>query len=325
MVQSENILKVENLYVYYDNVNIVRNISFDLKKQEFLGIVGESGCGKTTLLRALMMLKRRGNSMKGRLLFQGKDLTKFSEEELRILRGEGISMIPQNAFAAMDSTKTISSFFHETVQMHSSQKVARKDSDRLASDLMKKLLLQDTERILKSYPFELSGGMCQRVMIAAAMLNSPKLILGDEPTSALDVTSQLQVIRELELLKREYDISMIMISHNVGVISRIADTIAIMYGGRMVEYGTRDDIIKDSVHPYTKALLAAVPDREGNISKGLPGLPPVFEEGMSSCPFAPRCAYCQKRCETQLPEDVTLGGRHRVQCFRAKELQNGTA
>ena len=199
-----------------------------------------------------------------------------------------------------------------------------KDSDRLASDLMKKLLLQDTERILKSYPFELSGGMCQRVMIAAAMLNSPKLILGDEPTSALDVTSQLQVIRELELLKREYDISMIMISHNVGVISRIADTIAIMYG-RMVEYGTRDDIIKDSVHPYTKALLAAVPDREGNISKGLPGLPPVFEEGMSSCPFAPRCAYCQKRCETQLPEDVTLGGRHRVQCFRAKELQNGTA
>ena len=110
MVQSENILKVENLYVSYDNVNIVRNISFDLKKQEFLGIVGESGCGKTTLLRALMMLKRRGNSMKGRLLFQGKDLTKFSEEELRILRGEGISMIPQNAFAAMDSTKTISSF-----------------------------------------------------------------------------------------------------------------------------------------------------------------------------------------------------------------------
>lgn len=325
MVQSENILTVENLYVSYDKVNIVRNVSFDLKKQEFLGIVGESGCGKTTLLRALMMLKRRGNSMKGRILFQGKDLTKFSGEELRTLRGEDISMIPQNAFAAMDGTKTISSFFHETIQMHSSQKVARKDSDRLASELMKKLLLQDTERILKSYPFELSGGMCQRVMIAAAMLNGPKLILGDEPTSALDVTSQLQVIRELELLKREYDISMIMISHNVGVISRIADTIAIMYGGRMVEYGTRDDIIKNSVHPYTKALLAAVPDREGNISKGLPGLPPVFEEGMSSCPFAPRCAYCQRRCETQLPEDVTLGGRHRVQCFRAKELQNGTA
>ena len=147
MVQSENILKVENLFVSYDNVNIVRNISFDLKKQEFLGIVGESGCGKTTLLRALMMLKRRGNSMKGRLLFQGKDLTKFSEEELRILRGEGISMLPQNAIAAMDSTKTNTYFFHETVQMHSSQKVARKDSDRLASDLMKKLLLQDTERI----------------------------------------------------------------------------------------------------------------------------------------------------------------------------------
>ena len=325
MVQSENILKVESLYVSYDNVNIVRNVSFDLKKQEFLGIVGESGCGKTTLLRALVMLKRRGNSIKGKLLFQGEDLTSFREEKLRALRGGEISMIPQNASAAMDGTKTISSFFHETIQMHSSQKVARKDSDRLASELMKKLLLQDTERILKSYPFELSGGMCQRVMIAASMLNSPKLILGDEPTSALDVTSQLQVIRELELLKKEYDISMIMISHNLGVISRIADTIAIMYGGRMVEYGTHDDIMKHPVHPYTKALLAAVPDSEGNISKGLPGLPPVFEEEMSSCPFAPRCAYCQKQCEAQLPEDVVLGGGHRVQCFRAKELQNGTA
>lgn len=320
MKGTDNILEVENLYVSYDEVNIIRNVDLVLKKAEFLGIVGESGCGKTTLLRALMMLKKKGNSIKGKIRFEDKELTGLDRESIRELRGADISMIPQNAVTAMDGTKTISALFHETIRMHRDKKISRKESDKLASELMRKLLLEDTERILKSYPFEVSGGMCQRIMIAVAMVNNPKLLLGDEPTSALDVTSQLQVIRELEMLKENYQISMIMISHNLGVISRIADSIAIMYGGRIVEYGSHDDIICHAVHPYTRALLAAVPDAEGNISKGLPGLPPPFEKNMQGCPFAPRCSYCLERCKTELPEDVLAGDNHRVQCFRTEEL-----
>lgn len=320
MTQSDKILEVNHLYVSYDGVDIVRNANFTLNKGEFLGIVGESGCGKTTLLRALMMLKRKNNSIRGTFRFLDKELTDMDEESLRRLRGGEISMIPQNAVTAMDGTKTVSSLFHETIRIHSDKKISRKESDTLASELMQKLLLEDTERILKSYPFELSGGMCQRVMIATAMVNNPKLMLGDEPTSALDVTSQLQVIKELEMLKNTNNISLVMISHNMGVISRIADRIAIMYGGRIVEYGSHDDIIRHAVHPYTRALLDAVPDADGNISKGLPGLPPAFKKDMQGCPFASRCEYCQERCRKELPEDVVIGGSHRVQCFRAEEF-----
>lgn len=319
MTKTENILEVKNLYVSYDEVDIVRNANFCLKKAEFLGIVGESGCGKTTLLRALMMLKKKNNTIAGNILFQDKEITRLDKEALRRLRGGEMSMIPQNAVTAMDGTKTISSLFYETVRMHKGH-VSHKESDQMAAELMKKLLLEDTDRILKSYPFELSGGMCQRVMIAVAMINNPSLMLGDEPTSALDVTSQMQVLKELEMLKMKYDVSLIMISHNLGVISKIADNIAIMYGGRIVEYGTHDDIMKKPAHPYTRALLAAIPDVDGNISKGVPGLPPVFEKGMKGCPFAARCSYCEDRCKEELPEDITVEGIHRVQCFRAKEF-----
>lgn len=320
MIQSDKILEVDHLYVSYDGVDIVRNVNFTLDKGKFLGIVGESGCGKTTLLRALMMLKRKNSVIKGKICFSEKDLTAMNEEKLRKLRGSEISMIPQNAAMAMDGTKTVSSLFNETMRMHSDKKISRKESDILAAELMKKLLLQDAERILKSYPFELSGGMCQRIMIAVSMINHPQLMLGDEPTSALDVTSQLQVIKELEMLKKDYGISLVMISHNLAVISRISDLIAIMYGGRIIEYGNHDDIIHHAVHPYTRALLDAVPDAKGNVSKGLEGLPPVFEKDMKGCPFAPRCEYCIEQCLGDLPEDVVVGTEHKVQCFRADEF-----
>lgn len=317
-MSPDSILDVAHLYVSYEDVNIVRDISFSLKRGEFLGVVGESGCGKTTMLRALMALKRPGNTFGGNICFLGRDLIQMKPEELRRLRGSEISMIPQNASAAMNGTKTISSLFHETIQVHFGR-ISRGESDRRATDLMRSLLLEDTERILKSYPFELSGGMCQRVMIAAALINKPKLILGDEPTSALDVTSQLQVVNQLKLLKQVSEASMVMISHNLGVIAAISDTIAVMYGGRIVEYGTRDEVLFHSRHPYTKALIAAVPDRDGHISKGLPGTPPVFEKGMKGCPFAGRCEFCQDCCKEELPEDHWITATHRVQCFREME------
>lgn len=319
-MSQNSILDVAHLYVSYGDVNIVRDVSFSLRGGEFLGIVGESGSGKTTMLRALMALRRPGNTFQGSIRFLGRDLTRMGPEELRKLRGGEIAMIPQDASAAMDGTNTISALFHETIQVHSGP-ISRKESDRRASELMRSLLLEDTDRILKSYPFELSGGMCQRVMIAAALINSPQLILGDEPTSALDVTSQLQVVNQLKLLKQVSEASMVMISHNFGVIAAISDTIAVMYGGRIVEYGKRDEVLFHPCHPYTKALIAAVPDRDGHISGGLPGTPPIFEKEMKGCPFADRCAFCQRRCREELPADRWITGTHRTQCFRDTEDQ----
>lgn len=318
MGELHNVLTVKNLSVSYDDVKIVRDVTFSLKKGEFLGIVGESGCGKTTMLRALMMLRKGNSSISGTVQFQNRELTELSEEELRRLRGADISMIPQNASISMDPTKTISALFYETIRMHG-EKISRKESNRRAAEIMEALLLSHTDRILKSYPFELSGGMCQRVMIAAAMINNPQLMLGDEPTSALDVNSQLQVIKQLKMLKENFHISLVVISHNLGVISNISDQIAIMYGGRIVEYGPCDQVLKTPLHPYTKALIAAVPDADGNISKGLAGVPPIFEKDMRGCPFAERCSHCLESCRTELPGDTLVGEAHSVQCFRVKE------
>lgn len=309
------VLEVKNLYVSYDEIQIVRDINFRLNRGEFLGIVGESGCGKTTMLRALMALRKSGSSFSGSIRFMGRELNGLPEERLRQLRGSDISMIPQNASVAMDGTMTISSLFLETIRIHG-RKVTRRESDAIASALMQSLLLEDTERILRSYPFELSGGMCQRVMIAVAMVNDPKLILGDEPTSALDVTSQLQVLKLLKRLRELSKVSLVMISHNLGAIAAISDTIAVMYGGRIVEYGPRDAVLNAPAHPYTRALIAAVPDTAGNISGGLPGTPPPFAKDMRGCPFAGRCPLGEERCKEETPKDRRVDESHRVQCLR---------
>lgn len=317
---AETVLELNNLYVYYDKIPIVRDICFKLKKGEFLGIVGESGCGKTTLLKSIMLLEPRGSFIKGSIRFQGNELTEISNDEIRSLRGAQISMIPQNASVSMDPTKTVSSLFYETIKAHG-QKISRKESDKRAAELMRKLMLNDTDRILKSYPFELSGGMCQRVSIAAAMINNPQLLLGDEPTSALDVTSQLEVVNQLKELKENFGISFVMISHNIGVVAALADTIAVMYGGRIVEYATKDELLKNPMHPYTKALIDAVPDLSGNISKGLDGTPPVFTEELIGCPFEARCPEKTKMCRRfEFRYSVASPG-HMVGCMRFLEKE----
>ncbi len=314
MQKTEDILMINHLDVFYYQTRIVRNISLSLKKGEFLGIVGESGCGKSTLLRSLMMLKGRGMHISGDIFFEGMEFMKLSDEKLRRLRGDRISLISQNAFQSMDATKTISSLFYETVRMHH-KNVRRKENDKKAAEMMEKLLLNDTQRILRSYPFELSGGMCQRVGIALSMINSPQLILGDEPTSALDVTSQLQVVEQMKLLKEQFGVSLIVISHNFGVVAGLSDKIAIMYGGIIVEYGKRQEILQNAFHPYTKALIAAIPDMEGNISGGLAGTPPEFTDEIKGCPFAARCHIAEVQCQLSLPEERYMNQSHYVRCF----------
>lgn len=317
---TDSVLQVNNLKVSYNGVSVVRDIGFSVDKGEFLGIVGESGCGKSTMLRSIIMLGNGSAKIEGSIRFFGREITDMTNEQLRQLRGAEIAMIPQNAMISMDQTKTISSMFYETVRMHRGH-VRRKEIDIEASRLMEKLSLNDPERILKSYPFELSGGMCQRVAIAAAMINGPGLVLGDEPTSALDVTSQLEVVKQLELLKESFRTSLIIVSHNLGLIAQLSDKIAVMYGGKIVEYGKTDEILNNPQHPYTKALMDAVPDMDGNISKGLPGMPPVFTKDMAGCPFYERCPECKEICALKAPKEISITSSHKVGCHNISKLE----
>lgn len=313
------ILDINNLVVSYNDIPIVRNVSLSVEEGKFLGIVGESGCGKTTLLNSIMALKRKNSKTDGFINFCGEEITKLSEKKLRELRGNEIAMMPQNAFLSMDPTKTIASMFFETVKVHNANAKKRECFEK-AVEFMSRLLLNDPERILKSYPFELSGGMCQRVDIVASMINSPKLLLGDEPTSALDVTSQEEVVNQLKYLKNNFKVSAVIISHNIGVISMLSDYMAVMYGGKILEYGKTENVLYNPSHPYTKALIEAMPDMDGRISGGLTGSPPVFTKNMKGCPFAGRCTEAETRCFEDEPSDVYIAPEHRAKCFH---LQSG--
>lgn len=318
MKSFNKLISVENLFVFNRDIPIVKDINFTLEKGDVLGVVGESGCGKSTMLRALMAYKNKDSRITGSVNLFGKEITMLSEEELRKLRGNEVSMISQNAFLSMDSTKTISSLFYETIKMHRLG-VDRRKSDAEACVIMKKLLLDDPQRILKSYPFELSGGMCQRVSIALSTINKPELILGDEPTSALDLTTQLQVVNQLKVLRREFGVSLIIVSHNMGFVANMSDYIAIMYGGQIVEYGKTAQVLKNPLHPYTKVLIEAIPNMEGEISAGLAGTPPVFEKKMKGCSFAERCPEVMAECRYKEPKDVYVDGTHRIRCLRLNE------
>ena len=306
-------LDINNLSVYYGKTRVVRNLSLKVNDGEIVCIVGESGCGKSTALKSVLMLDKNASVKSGSIIFNGKDITKLSSAQIRQIRGLEIAMIFQNAFLSMDPTKTIGHLFYETVKVHN-KKAKKEECLKKAEDIMKKLRLWETERIFTSYPFELSGGMCQRTAIAAAMMNTPQLILADEPTSALDVTAQAQVIRLLKQVKENYNTSMLIVTHNMGVVANLADKAAVMYGGSIMEFGSTDDIINNPAHPYTKALIKAVPEMNGKIPEAIEGLPPEFNDDISGCPFAPRCSMAKDICYKKFPEKIVLSESHTVYC-----------
>lgn len=261
----ENLLQIKDLDVGYGKVNIIKDINFTLKKGEILGIVGESGCGKSTLLKSIMQLMSTGAIVKkGEILFRQTDMLSISQEELRKIRGSRLGVIFQNPGMSLNPLRKIKHQFIETIQSH--KKVNKKEAYKHIVDMLGKLNLEDGERILNSFPFELSGGMNQRVAICLAMIMEPELILADEPTSALDVTVQAQVVEELIKLRDKFSTSMIIVSHNMGVVAKMADKIGVMYEGRMVEYGEKTQVLTNPSHSYTKALLDAVPIMGGEIT-----------------------------------------------------------
>jgi peptide/nickel transport system ATP-binding protein len=256
-----NILEYRNVDIHYGKKQVIENVLLSMKPGEILGIVGESGSGKSTLIRAAMGLLGEGGTVtQGQILYQGTnttiDMTQIHGEEMRRLRGAEIAMIFQNAGASLCPIRTIEEQLYEAVLEHES--ISKGEIRDRALELFEQLRFTNGEQILKSYPFEFSGGMNQRVGIVLAMVLRPRLLLADEPTSALDVTVQLQVLREMKKLRDMYGTSIVLVTHNIGVVNYLADHVAVMHQGKLVEYGTKEDVLNHPQDAYTKKLIGSV-------------------------------------------------------------------
>ena len=314
---NREILNLKNLSVSYGDINILKDIDLSLKKGEILGIVGESGSGKSTLIKSIMGILDENASIDGEINFEGKDLTSLSLKDYRKIKGKEISMIFQNPTEYFNPTRKISKQFIETIRSHND--ISKQEIQKKAINTFKFLGLQDGKKIWNSYPFELSGGMNQRVAIALSIMLEPKILLADEPTSALDVTVQAQVVKELLKLRQELNTSIILVTHNIGVASYMADNIGVMYGGRIIEYGESEELINNPKHPYTKMLINSVPVINGNIPNGIEGSLPNFQDIKEGCVFLDRCKYASRECKIKVPSAKYWGKSHWSSCLIENE------
>lgn len=324
----EKILDVKNLRVsfhtYAGEVKAIRGINFDLEKGESLAVVGESGCGKTVTVKALMRLLnvppaeiKEGSEIIYNGTDKGKeDVVKMSKKKIRSFRGEDLSMIFQDPMTSLNPTMNVGDQIIEALKIHRGMK--QKEAREEAIRLLEVVNIPNAEERIDDFPHQLSGGMRQRVMIAIALSCNPKILLADEPTTALDVTIQAQIMELLNDLKEEFGTSIILVTHDLGVVANFADKVQVMYAGKIIERGTRDEIFYESMHPYTWALLRSVPRLETK-SKAelytLEGTPPDLLLPLAGCPFASRCDYAMDICLEQAPEETWLSDTHSVHCW----------
>ena len=314
---NREILNLKNLSVSYGDINILKDIDLSLKKGKILGIVGESGSGKSTLIKSIMGILDENASIDGEINFEGKDLASLSLKDYRKIKGKEISMIFQNPTEYFNPTRKISKQFIETIRSHND--ISKQEIQKKSINTFKFLGLQDGKKIWNSYPFELSGGMNQRVAIALSIMLEPKILLADEPTSALDVTVQAQVVKELLKLRQKLNTSIILVTHNIGVASYMSDNIGVMYGGRIIEYGESEELINNPKHPYTKMLINSVPVINGNIPNGIEGSLPNFQDIKEGCVFLDRCKYASRECKIRVPSAKYWGKSHWSSCLIENE------
>lgn len=316
-------IEVKDLTVEFkvgqDIYTAVNRIDFSLGQQDSLGLVGESGCGKSTTAYALMnLLERNGKIAKGKVLINGTDLVTASDQEVRKIRWKEISMVFQNAMTALNPVQKIGDQIVNALLEH--EDISRAKAIERAKYLFEKVGISPSR--LMQYPHEFSGGMKQRAVIALALICFPKILLADEPTTALDVVAQRQVIELLVSLKKELNLSMIIISHDISAIAEACEKIAVMYGGEIMETGPTKDVLIRSNHPYTKALVDSFPSLHKPISKltQIPGNPPNLAEMPSGCTFAPRCSFAQEICFTTKPQMRFVRFNKLCKCHFAEEL-----
>ena len=327
MEEKQTLLEVRDLSVDFRMdrktvLHAVRQVSFSLYKGETLGIVGESGCGKSVTCMSILQLNpdRRTLYPSGEILFEGRDLLRMNARQLRPIRGNEIAMVFQEPMTAMNPLFTVGDQLMEALRVHNPRMAKAEAYDR-SLEAVRRVKIPNPERILKSYPFTLSGGMRQRIMIAMAMLTRPKLLICDEPTTALDVTIQAQVLDLMNELKHEIGTSIIFVTHDLGVISEMADRVLIMYGGRVCEEADVDELFTRPRHPYTRGLIDShpSPDYTGSRLKVIPGSVPTLKDMPSGCPFNNRCPYADGPCGDVFPGFETVEGSHVVACHHWKQ------
>ena len=320
---SEKLLEVKNLRVSYHTyageVQSVRGVSFTVNKGETVAVVGESGCGKSVTAKSIMrLIKTPPAEIKegSEIIFDGEDVLQFNEKRLCAYRGGEVAMVFQDALAALNPTMTVGNQIIENLRHHT--KMSKKEAKARAVELLRMVGIPQPESRVDQYPHEFSGGMRQRVMIAIAFACDPKLLIADEPTTALDVTIQAQIIDLIKALQKEKNASVILITHDLGVVANIADRIVVMYAGQIVERGTSIEVFHHPRHPYTNALLEAVPRLDLQNKQQLAsieGTPPDLIAPPKGCPFCTRCKYCMEICCEQQPPVLNFGDGHEASCW----------
>ena len=317
---ARKLLSVRNLktsfFTHVGEVKAVRGISFDVNEGEVLGIVGESGSGKSvTSLSIMGLLQYPGRVVDGEILLNGEDILTYSKNQMRKVRGKEIAMIFQDPMTSLNPVYTIGNQIMEMILEH--EKMSRREARERAIEMLKLVGIPAAEKRIDSYPHEFSGGMRQRVMIALALSCNPKLLIADEPTTALDVTIQAQILSLIKRLNKQFGMTTMLITHDLGVVATVCDKVAVMYGGLIMEYGTADEIFYHPRHPYTMGLLGSIPHVDGGEKRRLipiDGTPPDLINPPKGCPFSTRCKYCMNVCTQEQPPYFEED-KHRTMCW----------
>ena len=318
--ETKRILTVDNLKVFFDGdygtTQIINDISFSINAGETLGIVGESGCGKSITSLSIMRLLGKTARVEGNIDFCGTDVLALSKDEMRKIRGNKISMIFQDPMTSLNPVFTVGHQLSEVFRLH--QGMSKDEAMKASIEALRMVDVALPEKRVKEFPYQLSGGMRQRVMIAMALACKPQLLIADEPTTALDVTIQAQVLQLMRNLRDDIGTAIMFITHDLGVVAEMCERAIVLYCGEIMEEASTEEIFTNPKHPYTEGLLAALPhagQREGKLYV-IPGMVPPAGKFPEGCVFAPRCKYATERCHKEKPMAATVGDKHRVRCFK---------